>query len=134
MGLFEGDPVSAATLGPAETVFEDIVCCQGFKFGAAIVPSQLLASLDLSNCVEVEDTLIVVFDACVGLTAVVDQYSGELHDAVFLHGNLNSMGVPLLEAVDLGLEDKFAGHKIPLSENSPAVIPSTVYAPLPLAF
>ena len=76
MSLFEGDPIFAAALGPAETILEDIVCLEGFKFDTAVVPSQLLASLDLSNCVEVKNTLIVIFYAGIGLTAVVDQYSG----------------------------------------------------------
>ena len=75
MSLFEGDPIFAAALGPAETILEDIVCLEGFKFGAAVVPSQLLASLDLSNCEEVKNALIVVFYASIRLAAVVDQYS-----------------------------------------------------------
>ena len=75
MSLFEGDLIFAAALGPAETILEDIICLEGFKFGAAIVPSQLLASPDLSNCEEVENTLIVIFNAGIRLAAVVDQYS-----------------------------------------------------------
>ena len=89
VSILERDLIFAASLSPAQTIFEDIIGRECLKFRTPVVPCKLLTGFDGANRVKIENTFIVILDARIRLATVIDQDSRKFHHAVFLHANLD---------------------------------------------
>ena len=126
------DPTFSALFASTETIFEYIIHSKSLKFSTSVVPGKLLSCLYRFDREEVKGTKVIVLDAAICVTAVINKCPWQIHDRMFVPPNLDSMRVTRLESNRFASKNELMRSEVSESKYAPAEI--TCSADFPVIF